>query len=123
MMTKRAALLVSVVLLLSCSRGPDPQRIGVFADTNGGIIELAVYGSESTSDSIMDGLTEGFAFPQGHALPIATSVKTIYINLPEAHIEEAKVFFLPNLDVRWHPQGHSDRDPQPIATQLSKSEA
>jgi len=122
MVPKHTAALAGAICLLSCSRGPDPGRIGVFVETNAGAVELAAYGSESTSDSFTEGLTEGFTFPQGQALPAAAVVRRIYINLPEAHVEESKLYVLPSLTARWHLQGHQERDPQPLATQLSKSD-
>jgi DNA-binding beta-propeller fold protein YncE len=122
MVAKQAAVSACIICLLSCSRGPDPQRIGVFAETDAGIVELVVYGSETQADSFTEGLSEGFSYPQGQTVPTATSVKRLYVNLPDARIEESKVYILSDLNARWHLQGHTARDPQPLTTQLSKTD-
>ncbi|HVR11503.1 MAG TPA: hypothetical protein VMW75_25895 [Thermoanaerobaculia bacterium] len=122
MVAKQTAVSACILCIISCSRGPDPHRIGVFAETNAGLVELTVYGSETEADSFTQGVTAGFSFPQGQSVPTATSVKRFYVNLPDTRIEEAKIYILRDLNARWHLQGHMERDPQPVATRLSKTE-
>jgi len=82
-------ILVGVFFLTACGRAPDPQKLGVFADTNKGLLELSSYGEE----------TDVGEYNLGKVSPQKISkINLFYINMPGVEIASSKLFLLSSLE-------------------------
>jgi hypothetical protein len=89
------------------------RRIGVFALTDKGLVELSCYGSQARTNNF-NVETYGFKFADRSCVPTAHTVNAFFLNLPGANISEAKIFGLPDLDATWLiPGGMSLSGPAP----------
>jgi hypothetical protein len=88
------------------------RRIGVFALTDKGLVELSCYGSEARPNFLVERYS--FKFAKQSCVPTAHTVNAFFLNLPGANIPEAKTFSLPDLDATWGiPGGMSLSGPAP----------
>ena len=90
----------------ACSQEPAaPTKLGVFAETPTGFIELATYAEPAQNGN--------YSFPNLRHSPSSQSIRAFYINRPNLAITNAKVFGV--ADVRF--TIHADRQPPlPIQT-------
>ncbi len=79
-----------VLFLLGCETTPDSQKIGVFASTNHGLMELTAYGKQN-------GMTS-YDLRKMQNIPTAAKVTRFYVNMPNSAITESKMFWLTKLD-------------------------
>jgi hypothetical protein len=84
----KALLTVSVLLILGCHKGPDPKRLGIFADTERGLIELTSYGEEIGIDTYRAPKLE---FPNAH------EVRALFMNMPDTNISSAQLLWAESL--------------------------
>ena len=99
-----------LMVVIGCQTAPDPQRIGVFASTNRGLLELSSYGEQTgmTSYSLLK-LSE---------VPKASKVEQFYVNMPGSTITELKVFWITKFDNEFD---EKDRIPLNASIEAGKS--
>lgn len=85
------------ILLVGCETAPDPQKIGVFASTNHGLVELTVYGEQ-------EGMTS-YDVRKLKQAPTAAKVSQFYVNMPDSQITNSKLFWLTKLDNELNEEG------------------
>ena len=78
-----------VLVLLGCETAPDPQKIGVFASTNHGLLELTAYGEQDGRSSY-----DLSKLPQ---TPAVAKITQFYVNMPDSKITNSKIFWLTKL--------------------------
>src|SRR5271165_4947643 len=79
-----------LLLLLGCEKAPEPQKIGVFASTNRGLLELTTYGEQVSMTR--------YSFHELHNVPTASKIVSFYVNMPDSKITSSKIFWLAKLD-------------------------
>lgn len=90
-----------LVSLLGCETTPEPQKVGVFAATNHGLLELTTYGKQIGENVYsLSSLSE---------IPKTSKVERFYVNMPGSTITEVKVFWLTTLD-----KNFDDRNQTPL---------
>lgn len=117
-----AAITILLVLESACNRN-SPQslaeqmkHLGVYAQTSSGVLELTSYGVEQTQDSIMDGMSVVFQFPDTG--PQAGKAAAFFVNMPDAVITESEIYLLPNpIGARWYAP-NDKRTPSPIKASI-----
>jgi len=73
----------------ACHRAPQPQKIGVFADTNRGLLELTSYGQQTGMRT--------YGFGQAAGIPEVQRVSLFFVNMPDIKITNSKIFWLSDL--------------------------
>jgi hypothetical protein len=121
---KSCLVVVAALLVLesACNRN-SPQgladqikHLGVYVQTSSGILELTSYGVEEDHDSIMDGTSVAFRFPD--ADPPGGKAVAFLVNMPDAVITESRVYVLPNpRAARWY-TGTNKKTPVPVTTNI-----
>ena len=84
----RIPLAVGIILILGCQKAPDPKRLGIFADTDDGLIELTSFGEQTGRDHYKAPENE---FPSVH------EVRNLFINMPDANISNSQLLWTENL--------------------------
>ena len=86
-----------LMIVIGCQTGPDPQRIGVFAFTNRGLLELSSYGEQT-------GMT---SYDTRKLLNVPTVAKIVrfYVNMPGSTITEVKMYWLEQLGNEFDEKG------------------
>lgn len=82
----RLFLLGSLLLSACTAREPEPQNIGVFANTDKGLIELTDYAEQQRRG--------GYKWAGDRLSPVHR-VDLFYVNLPNIEIISSKIFWLP----------------------------
>ena len=97
----RNILALGCLLLFSlgCETTPDPQKIGVFAATNRGLLELTPYGAQNGMSS--------YDLRKLQEVPAVAKVTQFYVNMPDSKITESKMFWLTKLDKEFDEKGLS----------------
>jgi hypothetical protein len=85
------------LFLLGCESAPDPQKVGVFASTNHGLVELTVYGEQ-------DGMTS-YDLSKLQDAPTVGKVEQFYVNMPDSKITNSKMFWLATPDKKFNEEG------------------
>ena len=80
-----------LLLLLGCEKSPEPQKIGVFASTNRGLLELTSYGEQSRYSMA------SYNFRKLPEVPTVSKVISFYVNMPDSKITNSKVFWVTGL--------------------------
>jgi hypothetical protein len=95
----RNILALGCLLLFSlgCETTPDPQKIGVFASTNRGLLELTAYGEQN-------GMTS-YDLRKLQEVPAVAKVARFYVNMPDSKITNSKIFWLTTLDKDFDEKG------------------
>jgi hypothetical protein len=95
----RNILALGCLLLFSlgCETSPDPQKIGVFASTNRGLLELTAYGEQN-------GMTS-YDLRKLQEAPTVAKVARFYVNMPDSKITNSKIFWLTKLDKYFDEKG------------------
>lgn len=84
-------LLISSLLLAACGgTEPDPQKIGVFAETNKGLMELTNYGEQISMSS--------YNLAKAANPPKVSKVKAFYVNMPDIKISNSKFYWIASLE-------------------------
>ena len=84
-------LFISSLLLVACGgREPDPQKIGVFADTNKGLTELTSYGEQISMNS--------YNLAKATNPPKVSKVNALYVNMPDIKISNSKFYWVASLE-------------------------
>jgi len=94
--TTRCSLLLafcSLVLGGACRRAPAPQKIGVFADTNSGLLELTAYGEQAGRTT--------YTFRQITGVPNVQRINRFFVNMPDTKITDSKLYWLLGLPARF----------------------
>lgn len=108
---------VLFMLLGACKGSVAPQEqikhLGVYAQTPTGVLELASYGLAESQDSIMEGTSVVFRFPDTE--PQTARATAFFVNLPTSIIEDSEVYILPDPKAaRWFTDKNR-KSPTPIA--------
>jgi len=83
-------LLVGLFLLSACGREPEHQKIGVFADTNKGLLEIKSYGEQTGMHSYNLAKVSN---------PLKVSrVRVFYVNMPDIEITNSELFWVSSLE-------------------------
>ena len=85
-----------------CRTTPEPQKVGVFASTNHGLVELTAYGKQNGMHS--------YSLKDLLEIPKAPKLGRFYVNMPDSAITEVKVFWLPRLEKNFDEEGHTPLD-------------
>jgi hypothetical protein len=96
--------------MLGCESTPDPQKIGVFASTNHGLMELTTYGEQN-------GMTS-FELRKLHVVPKAAKVTQFYVNMPDSTITELKIFWVTKLSDEFD---EKDQSPLNVSIETGKN--
>lgn len=114
----RATTLALSLSACAADEYPNPQKIGVFADTDSGLIELTVRGQFDRHP-----LSERYriTLPSRRGVPTVDEVHAFFVNMPNALITESRVYYLPNLRASWGIQ-RSASDPTPARIDLLRIE-
>jgi hypothetical protein len=76
----------------ACHRAPAPQKIGVFADTNSGLLELTAYGEQAGRTT--------YTFRQITGVPNVQRINRFFVNMPDTKITNSKLYWLLDLPAR-----------------------
>lgn len=87
-------LFLSSVLLSSCGLEPKTQKIGVFVQTNKGLLELTSYGEQTGMNS--------YDLAESSNPPKVTKVNSFYVNMPDIEIANSKIFWVSSLERQFH---------------------
>jgi hypothetical protein len=79
-----------LLCMLGCEATPEPQKIGVFASTNHGLLELTAYGEQSSMTN--------YDLSKLHDVPTVAKITSLYVNMPDSKITNSKIFWLTKLD-------------------------
>lgn len=93
------AFTLFALMLVGCEKSPEPQKIGVFASTNRGLLELTVFGEQT-------GMTS-YSMRQLSNLPTAKKIVSFYVNMPDSKITNSKVYWLAKLDQDFNERGQA----------------
>jgi hypothetical protein len=85
--------------LTGCESAPDSSRIGVFASTTHGLLELTTYGKE-IGEAV-------YELPNAQTFPSSTSVRSFYINMPDSTITESKLYWMSSIGKTFNESGQS----------------
>ncbi len=83
-------LLVGLLLLSACGQEPEPQKIGVFANTNKGLSEIISYGEQTGMYS--------YNLAKVSNPPKVSRVRLFYVNMPDIVITNSRLFWVPSLE-------------------------
>ena len=83
-------ILICSFLLLSCSHEPGPEKLGVFAETGTGFVELTSFGEQNGIQT--------YNLETAPPPIVGGTVKSYLINLPDVKIANSKVFWTSTLD-------------------------
>ena len=91
-----------LLCMLGCKTTPEPQKVGVFASTNHGLLELTTYGKQ-TGENVysLNNLPE---------IPKASKIIRFYVNMPGSTITEVKVFWVTTLDKNFDERNQTPLD-------------
>lgn len=83
------------ILIFACTQEtPDAKRLGVYADTDHGVIELAVFGEQIEMTS--------YSVPNLNSVPKAGYVKAFFVNLPDIKVSNCRIYWVDSLADRLH---------------------
>ena len=88
--SRAVALGYLLLCMIGCERAPDPQKIGVFASTNRGLLELTSYGEQHSMT--------GYDLHKVVDAPKVTRLTSFYVNMPDSKITNSKIFWAPKLN-------------------------
>lgn len=71
---------------------PNIKTIGLFADTDNGLVELKSIGGWTHN-------SYNYEVPSVDNMPSAKNIRTLYVNIPDVKISSCDVFFVPMEDV------------------------
>ena len=113
----------ALVLLLAAHRAlagpqPDPERIGVFAETSAGLIELRPYGKQTTTASSSDEMSVVFRFPG--AVPSASRCNSFLVHVPEGNMADAALFWLTDLGAKFNLEVKRKSDQTALVTRVEQ---
>lgn len=91
-----------LLCLLGCETTPPPQKVGVFASTSHGLLELTAYGKQ-TGENV-------YSLNNLGEIPKASKIGRFYVNMPGSTITEVKVFWLTKLDKEFDERSQSPLD-------------
>lgn len=111
-----AALGALILLLSGCSHAADQAiaqqvtRQGVYALTNSGLVELPEYGAYA-----LDGFSQEITFKFDHSITQVAAPLGFVTNVPNAVMDQSKVFLLPGMEAgHWHKGLVAPDDSKPI---------
>jgi hypothetical protein len=113
-----AGIAVVACLLAGCGFGQtadEVKRLGVFAKTSGGLVEVSDFANQEMEDSINQGVSSVYRFANE---PQSATPTAFIVNVPEAAISASAVYLLDRLeDARWY-ESKRQKSPQPIKSSI-----
>jgi hypothetical protein len=86
----RCCLPALSILVLACTQAtPDAKKLGVYAGTNHGVIDLNIFGEQT-------GMTS-YSVPDLNAVPKAANVKAFFVNLPDIKVSNCRIYWVDSL--------------------------